>query len=196
MSTIIKSLPAGTINVGHCHLVRGELAAKHGALGATCLGVTIDGGEVTDSLIMSFDQAPNEAALDAAIAAYPESPSGMGSSFAAVANVPTLVRPILLAPGEHVGLKITLAVSLAGVTASDCIIEASVPVWCNANGTIDFERPKSASSSRITGVAIEVTVQQLNGIDAGVAISYSQRAGGTVTVLYLEVLELYRKTIP
>jgi len=182
-----------------------RLAVEVGAaIGGNCRGRSlepgIDGSGSADPtkarLMLDFDDPPNEVTIDAAIAAYPALPANVGSQFAATANVPEHVAIVSLDPGEHVGLQVTLSVSLAGPPSKDGIARALVPVWREPGGAVEIGLPLRDAASQIVGVALDFAVQQLGGANVGVAISFTQRASGTVRVLHLEARELYRKDLP
>ena len=173
---------------------RDELASKAQAIGSRLR--YLRPGIVSTDVTLVFDGDPVDVDLDAAIAAWPELPDGIGEQFAATANVPEHVEIVTLAPGEHVGLRVILAVSLAGPPSKDGIAEALLPVWREPGGDVQIGQPLRSSASRISNIALDFAVQQLGGADVGVAISFLQRASGTVRVLALDVQELYRKDLP
>lgn len=200
-STITKETAAGNVTPGMLDQFADELAA---ATGIRCRGSHVQRGRnladqddpTKDHLVIFFDSPPIDAQVDAAIAAFPALPASVGDQFAATANVPEHVEIVALAPGEHVGLQVTLSVSLAGPPSKDGIVRALVPVWREPGGAVEIGQPLRDASSRIVGVALDFAVQQLSGADVGVAISFTQRASGTVRVLALDVQELYRKDLP
>lgn len=198
MTTITRDKPKGFLAPDMHDQFAAELTAKTGVV---CQGTVVNNTPAADPvnndrLDIVFDGDPVEATVDAAIAAFPSLPEAIGDQFAADANVPTHTKIIPLNPGEHVGLRVTMAVSLAGQgISSDGILVGLVPVWREPGGAVAIERATMQTASRVPSIAISLSAFELDNATVGVAISYTQRASGTVRLLHLEVEEIYRKVL-
>jgi hypothetical protein len=183
MTTVLRSLPAGTIPLGQCHDLTAEIAAKAGVIGSLCTGISISGGDPNDEFAFSFDGAPDDVALDAAIAAYPSTSQPPQGQFAGTANTTYTIREIPLAPGQHIAFTVLAHLRTGSIAASRC--EVARAFGCahrQPNGTIVVPRLATSVAGTVPGFDLHVTATA-----TGILISYSVRASEDFEMLWSEV---------
>ena len=118
MTTVIKNLPHGQIVAAQAWPLGHELAGKAAALGATCLSASVDDtGVATDAIIFEFDVAPDDTALDAAIAAFPSTGTPASGTFASTKGTAYLIGEEPIGEGEVVVFDVHVLAALG--TAAD-----------------------------------------------------------------------------
>jgi len=191
--TIIKTIPAGQVGFGEASTLGRALSAataSNAVVQRLEYGMALDGtvDEATDRLTLLFDSAPNDATVDATIAAHPAVAAPVSGAFAVVSSTPYRVFEEVILIGEHVVYDVHIFAALGDIDDSQPHWIDSYPVvWRNSTGNVKYINDAIMDVGRIPGLQFLLT-----GTADTIQIELVMRKAGTLTLFETDVT---RKTV-
>lgn len=140
--------------------------------------------EAPDTIDILFaGAAPDDAAIDAALAAFPSITPGATGSFAVSSGVAYLLAEIPVAVGAHVVVRAQVHAAIGDDSdAEPEYVDLVSCVWRETSGDVKRSSPRSSGSGNIPGFGVSV-----RGTATAAIVEMTTRANGTITLFTNEV---------
>jgi hypothetical protein len=171
-----------------------ELAGKALDIGAVCLRVVsheVLGGP-TDPVTFEFDGVPDDAALDAAIAAYPSIAPGVTGSFAVAKGSTYKVYEAAIQPGGSHALDIHVHATLGDASGFDSVyLDYYVLADRFSAGDVRVGQPAGTRVGTIPSFDLQIT-----GTATTVQVFIKMAKAGTLTLIENDIHPTSRGVVP
>ena len=187
-----RSIPTGTIPYDHADRLRDELAGKASLIGAICQDIQIAVGAPDDAFALVFDVAPDDTALDAAIAAYPSIAPGVTGTFAVAKGSTYKVYEAAIQPGGSHALDIHIHAALGDASGFDSVfLDYYVLADRFTAGDVRVGQPSGTRVGTIPSFDLQIT-----GTATTVQVFIKMAKAGSLTLIENDIQPASRGVVP